>query len=176
MEQNFKHTAFKPYILPIALIAIGMLSFSNDRRFANLSRSNTPSEAQWVDSVFNALTEDERLGQLFMFRAHLDKDSAYEQSVEDLIRKYKPGGLCMFNPTQTGTVEKQAEITNRYQAASPQLPLLISMDLENGLAMRLRTSTIYYPRAMMLGALQDNRLIYEMGREVARQCRRLGYM
>ncbi|MEZ4927868.1 MAG: glycoside hydrolase family 3 N-terminal domain-containing protein [Saprospiraceae bacterium] len=174
MEQNFKQSAFKPFILPIALIAIGMLSFSNDRRFANLSRSNTPSEAQWVDSVFNALTEDERLGQLFMFRAHLDKDSAYEQSVEDLIRKYKPGGLCMFNPTQTGTVEKQAEITNRYQAASPQLPLLISMDLENGLAMRLRTSTIYYPRAMMLGALQDNRLIYEMGREVARQCRRLG--
>lgn len=174
MFQQFNPSIIKNGGFLAALFALVMLSFSNDRRFANLSQSADLREAIWVDSVFDALSEDERLGQLFMFRANLDQDSAFEQGVEDLIRQYKPGGLCIFNPSQTGTVEKQAALTNRYQAASPKLPLLISMDLENGLGMRLRSSTIYYPRAMMLGALLDNRLIYDMGREVARQCRRLG--
>lgn len=52
-----------------------------------------------MDSVFSALSDDERFGQLFMLRAHADKDTEYEQQVEDLIRRYKPGGLCFFNPT-----------------------------------------------------------------------------
>lgn len=152
-----------------------MLSaFNDNRRFANLSQSASAQEEKWVDSVFNALSDDERLGQLFVLRAHLDKDSLYEKQVEDQITQFKPGGLCFFNPNQTGTVEKQAALTNRYQLASPRLPLLITMDLENGLGMRLRNSAISYPRAMMLGALQDNRLIYEMGVAVAKQCRRLG--
>lgn len=160
--------------LPVLLFAFVLLAFNDNRRFANLSRSANQLEERWVDSVFNVLTEDERLGQLFVFRAHLDKDSLYEKQVEDLITQYKPGGLCIFNPTHTGTIEKQAELTNRYQALSPRLPLLITMDLENGLGMRLRNTAISYPRAMMLGALQDNSLIYDMGKEVARQCRRLG--
>ncbi|MCB0577609.1 MAG: hypothetical protein KDC61_23815, partial [Saprospiraceae bacterium] len=136
----------------------------------DFSSSPDPREAFWVDSVFDAMTEDERIGQLFMLRAHTDKDSAYEQQVEDLIIRYKPGGLCFFNPTHVGTVEKQAELTNRYQAASPRLPLFIAADYENGLGMRYRSSAISYPRAMMLGAVEDNRLIYEMGMEVGQQC------
>ncbi|GAB4497263.1 MAG: glycoside hydrolase family 3 N-terminal domain-containing protein [Saprospiraceae bacterium] len=140
----------------------------------DFSRSLDPREGRWVDSVFNALSEEERLGQLFMLRAHTDKDTAYERQVEDMIRRYKPGGLCFFNPTLVGTVEKQAELTNRYQAASPRLPLMIAGDYENGLGMRYRSSAISYPRAMMLGAVQDNKLIYDMGRDIARQCRRLG--
>ena len=174
MFQQFNRTMLLRSGLLAVFFAIGMLAFNDNRRFANLSHSADVPEGQWVDSVFNALSEDERLGQLFMLRAHTDKDTAYERQVDDLIRKYKPGGLCIFNPSQIGTVEKQAELTNRYQASSPQLPLLISMDLENGLGMRLRNSAISYPRAMMLGALQDNRLIYDMGKEVARQCLRIG--
>ncbi|MCK6694548.1 MAG: glycoside hydrolase family 3 protein, partial [Thermoanaerobaculia bacterium] len=116
------------------------------------------------------LSEEERLGQLFMVRAHSDKGPEYEQMVEDIVRKYRVGGLCFFQ----GTPERQAELTNRYQALSDRLPLMISMDAEWGLGMRLKDGTISYPRQIMLGAIQDNRLIYEMGREIARQCRRLG--
>lgn len=174
MFQHVTLPDFKKSELLVIFFAICMLSFNDNRRFANLSHSSDVTEGHWVDSVFNALSEDERLGQLFMFRAQLDKDTAYERQVDDLIRQYKPGGLCIFNPSQVGTVEKQAELTNRYQASSPRVPLIISMDLENGLGMRLRNTAISYPRAMMLGALQDNRLIYDMGKEVARQCRRLG--
>ncbi len=159
----------------IIISAIGLLTLSADEhRPFDFSKSPDPREAFWVDSVFDALTEAERLGQLFMLRAHADKDSLYEQQVEDLIRRYKPAGLCFFNPTFAGTVEKQAALTNRYQAASPHLPLMISADFENGIGMRYRESAVSFPRAMMLGAIQDNRLIYEMGREIARECLRMG--
>ncbi|MBC7777405.1 MAG: serine hydrolase, partial [Phycisphaerae bacterium] len=154
--------------------AMVFLAAHDSRRFANLSQSADTQEEKWVDSVFNALSEEERLGQLFMLRAHSDKDTAYERQVEDLIRKYKPGGMCFFNPTYLGTPEKHAELTNRYQAASPRVPLMIAMDFENGVGMRYRGNALSFPRAMMLGAIQDNRLIYEMGREIARQCLRMG--
>jgi beta-N-acetylhexosaminidase len=126
-------------------------------------------EAAWVDSVFNTMTDEERVGQLIMLRAHSDKDSAYEQEVENQIRTIKPGGLCFFQ----GTPERQAELTNRYQTASPRVPLMLSMDVEWGLAMRLQ-GTIAYPKQLMLGALRNNRLVYDFGLEMARQCRRLG--
>lgn len=154
--------------------ALIFLAAHDSRRFANLSQSADFQEEKWVDSVFNALSEAERLGQLFMLRAHSDKDTTYERQVEDLIRKYKPGGLCFFNPTYAGTPEKHAELTNRYQAASPRVPLMVAMDFENGVGMRYKGNALSFPRAMMLGAIQDNRLLYEMGREVARQCLRMG--
>ena len=161
----------------IPVLLCGMIFFEgflNNKPFANLSRANSASEAFWVDSVFNAMSDTERFGQLFAIRGHLDMDSAYEQQVENLIRQYKPGGICFFNPSGRGTPEKQAVLTNRYQAASPQLPLMVSMDLEWGLGMRLRETTISFPKQILLGAIEDNRLIYDMGVEIARQCRRLG--
>ncbi|MBK6929366.1 MAG: serine hydrolase [Saprospirales bacterium] len=154
-----------------AISAIAVLALSANRNYRyNFSREIDPREAIWVDSVFNTLTAEERLGQLFMIRAHSDRGPEFEHQVEDIIRNYHIGGLCFFQ----GTPERQAELTNRYQALSDRLPLLVSMDAEWGLGMRLKESVISYPKQIMLGAVQDNRLIYEMGRDLARQCRRLG--
>lgn len=163
----------KVYLLPAVAGALILLSAKDNYPFANLSSSSDAQEEKWVDSVFQTMSDDERLGQLFMLRAHSDKDTAYERQVEDLILKYKPGGLCFFNPTYAGTPEHHAELANRYQAAS-KIPLMIAMDFENGLGMRYRGTTLSFPRAMMLGAVRDNRLLYEMGREIARECRRMG--
>ncbi|TNE66039.1 MAG: beta-N-acetylhexosaminidase [Bacteroidetes bacterium] len=163
---NIPHLRFALLLL---LMAFFSLSANRNNRF-NFTRALDPHEAVWVDSVFNMLSEDERLGQLFMIRAHSDRGPEFEHEVEDVIRQYRVGGLCFFQ----GTPERQAELTNRYQALSDQLPLLVAMDAEWGLGMRLKESTISYPKQMMLGAIRDNRLIYEMGRDIARQCRRLG--
>lgn len=124
--------------------------------------------------MFNAMTDEERFGQLFIVRGNIDQDTAYERQLDDLIRKYRPGGICYFNLSHSGTVEHMAELINRHQAASDRLPLLVSLDAEWGLGMRLRETTISYPKQLTLGAIQDNRLIYEFGREAARQCRRAG--
>lgn len=132
--------------------------------------AQSKSEQKWVDSLFNTLSFDEKIGQLFILRAHSNKDSAYEERVAQQIRDYQVGGLCFFQ----GTPEKQATLTNYYQSLSRKVPLFVSMDAEHGLGMRLMENTISYPRYLALGAIQDNRLIYEMGAAVARQCRRLG--
>jgi beta-glucosidase-like glycosyl hydrolase/CubicO group peptidase (beta-lactamase class C family) len=134
----------------------------------DLSQTNT-AERAWVDSVFQALSPDERLGQLFMIRAHSNLGSDHVAKVESLIRNHHVGGLCFFQ----GTPEMQVKLTNRYQQLS-RIPLLISMDAEWGLQMRLKESTIGFPKQLALGAIQDNRLIYDMGTEIARQMNRIG--
>ncbi|MFN7116617.1 MAG: glycoside hydrolase family 3 N-terminal domain-containing protein, partial [Saprospiraceae bacterium] len=79
------------------------------------------------------------------------------------------GGVCFFQ----GTPEKQVELVNRYQALSP-IPLMVSIDGEWGLGMRMKESTISFPRQLTLGAIQNNKLIYDMGAEIARQMKRVG--
>jgi len=123
----------------------------------------------WVDSVFNSLTPEERIGQLFMIRAHSDLGADHIQSVKNQIKKYKVGGLCFFQ----GTPEKHTQLINEYQSLS-KVPLMVSIDGEWGLGMRMKNSTMSYPRQLMLGAIQDNRLIYEMGKQIAQECRRIG--
>jgi beta-N-acetylhexosaminidase len=129
----------------------------------------TPAETRWVDSVYNQMSLDQRIGQLFMIRAHSNLGPDHIAKVKREIQDYHVGGLCFFQ----GTPEKQLSLTNEYQELA-QLPLMISMDAEWGLGMRFPKSTINFPRQLSLGAIRDNSLIYEMGAEIARQLKRLG--
>jgi beta-glucosidase-like glycosyl hydrolase len=122
----------------------------------------------WVDSVFKKLSKRERIAQMFMVRAHTDKGKAFEDSIAMVIKKERIGGLVFFQ----GGPARQAILTNRYQAIS-KVPLLISMDAEWGLGMRL-DSTTSFPYQLTLGAIQDNKLIYEMGKQVALDFKRIG--
>ncbi|WP_051189492.1 glycoside hydrolase family 3 protein [Daejeonella oryzae] len=125
-------------------------------------------ENAWVDSVFRKLSRKERIAQLFMVRAHTDKGKKYEDSIAKVIRKERIGGLVFFQ----GGPGRQAILTNSYQEIS-KVPLLIALDGEWGLGMRL-DSTVSYPYQMTLGAIADNKLIYQMGRQVAADFKRLG--
>lgn len=122
----------------------------------------------WVDSVFNSLTLEQRIAQLIMIDAYSNKGKEHEKHIESLIKKYDIGGIIFF---QGGPV-RQANLTNHYQKVA-QTPIMIAMDAEWGLAMRL-DSVAPFPRQMMLGAISNNGLIYDMGVAIGRQCRRLG--
>lgn len=122
----------------------------------------------WVDSVFNSMTFDERLGQLFMVAAYSNKDQKHVDEISNLIKTENLGGLIFFQ----GGPDRQAKLTNYYQAQA-KTPLLIAMDAEWGISMRL-DSVPDFPKAMTLGAVQDSDLIYEMGKEMARQFKELG--
>ncbi len=122
----------------------------------------------WVDSVFNKMNRRQKIAQLFFVRAHTNKGQRYEDSVAEVIRDQQIGGLVFF---QGGPV-RQADLINRYQKIA-HTPLLIAMDGEWGIGMRL-DSTISYPYQMTLGAIQDNTLIYKMGQQVAYDFKRLG--
>jgi beta-N-acetylhexosaminidase len=130
---------------------------------ASLSEQN-----HWVDSVYKKMSRKERIGQLFYVRAHTNKGKAYEDSVAAIIRDEHIGGLVFF---QGGPV-RHADLINIYQKQS-KVPLLIAMDGEWGLGMRL-DSSVSYPYQMTLGAIQDNKLIYKMGQMVAYDFKRLG--
>ncbi|WP_246168778.1 glycoside hydrolase family 3 N-terminal domain-containing protein [Rudanella paleaurantiibacter] len=129
----------------------------------------TPRAKQWADSVFNMLTPDERIAQLIMVAGYSNRNGAYEDSLATLVRVHRLGGVVMF---QGGPV-RHAKLVNRLQALSA-VPLLIAIDGEWGLGMRL-DSTVRFPYQMTLGGMagQDD-LIYQMGADMARQCKRLG--
>ncbi|MEO8887424.1 MAG: glycoside hydrolase family 3 N-terminal domain-containing protein [Mucilaginibacter sp.] len=122
----------------------------------------------WVDSVFKHLNRKQKIAQLFFVRAHTNKGKAYEDSVGRVIDDQHIGGLVFFQ----GGPGRQASLINTYQKIS-KVPLMIAMDGEWGLGMRL-DSTISYPYQMTLGAIQDNTLIYKMGQQVAYDYKRLG--
>jgi beta-glucosidase-like glycosyl hydrolase/CubicO group peptidase (beta-lactamase class C family) len=122
----------------------------------------------WVDSVFNTLDTDQRIAQCIWIAAYSNRDVAHEVEISDIIRKYGPGGIVFFQ----GTAEKQAELTNFYQSIS-KVPLIISMDAEWGLGMRLQNIE-KFPYQMTLGAISNDSLIYKMGHSVADQLKRLG--
>lgn len=122
----------------------------------------------WADSVFSTLDLDQRIAQLMMVAAYSNKDAKHTQEVIKLVKDRNIGGLIFFK----GGPGRQAALTNQFQSAA-RTPLLIGMDLEWGLAMRL-DSTTRFPKQMTLGALQDDAGIEAMGEEIARQMKRLG--
>ncbi|HYD91898.1 MAG TPA: glycoside hydrolase family 3 N-terminal domain-containing protein, partial [Flavobacterium sp.] len=125
-------------------------------------------EQKWVDSIYNSLSFDERVGQLFMVAAYSNKDSTHVKGIDKLITDYKVGGLIFFQ----GGPGRQARLTNRYQSKS-KVPLFIGIDAEWGLSMRL-DSTYRYPWNMTLGAVQDMKLIETMGQQMGMQAKRMG--
>lgn len=125
-------------------------------------------DSQWADSVFQSLTPEQRIGQLFMVAAYSNRDQAHEEGITKLVEEQGIGGLIFFQ----GGPLRQARQTNDYQQKA-KVPLLIAIDGEWGLAMRL-DSTIKYPRQMMLGAIENDDLVYRMGADIARQCKRIG--
>jgi beta-N-acetylhexosaminidase len=146
----------------ILLIFLLFSSFVFGQKKSNLTQN------QWVDSVYNQLSFEERVGQLFMVAAYSNKNEAHNKSIDELVEKYKIGGLIFF---QGGPV-RQAKLTNRYQAKA-KVPLLIGIDAEWGLSMRL-DSTYRYPWNMTLGAVKDYNLIEQMGKQMAEQSKRMG--
>lgn len=122
----------------------------------------------WVDSVFMSLTPEQRVAQLFVVAVYPRRDSAHFNQVAHWVSQYGFGGIIFFQ----GGPKMVARLVNRYQALS-KVPMLMSIDGEWGLGMRL-DSVIMYPRQMMLGAMADESLIYEMGRQIALDCKRIG--
>ena len=122
----------------------------------------------WADSVYQTLSDEQKIAQLFMVAAYSNKDKAHLESLEKLVADYDIGGLIFF---QGGPV-RQAKMTNHLQAMA-KVPLFIAIDGEWGLAMRL-DSTVKYPWQMTLGAIRNDELIYEMGKDISDQFNRLG--
>lgn len=136
--------------------------------FSSAQYESRLSAREWTDSVFRTLSNDEKIAQLIVIRAHSNLGPDHVEKVTDNIKKYNVGALCFF---QGGPV-RQANLTNYYQDIA-KTPLLVTTDAEWGLGMRLDSVT-KFPYQLTLGALSDPGLVYRMGIAVGEQCKRLG--
>ena len=122
----------------------------------------------WVDSVMGKLSLREKVGQLFIYTIAPHDNKKNLELLHDAVSSYKVGGLLFSG----GQILTQASLTNKAQQMA-KVPLVITFDGEWGLAMRLK-GTPSFPRNMVLGCIANDSLIYEYGKEVARECREIG--
>lgn len=115
----------------ISLLSSGAQTVPNLYREVDQEKMN-----HWVDSVFDAMSYDERIGQLFMVIANPKSDNRNMQRLMRYVNEIKIGGILFHK----GDPVTQAEVTNRLQKAS-RIPMLVSLDGEWGLSMRLSGTT-----------------------------------
>lgn len=133
-----------------------------------LSDDHLENQKQWVDSLYNAMSLQERIGQLYMVDIFSQANKASTDKIKDYIKEYHIGGVIFSK----GGPYRQAKLNNEYQSLS-KVPLLIGMDAEWGLAMRL-DSTFAYPWNMTLGAVENLHLIEKVGERIGEHNKRLG--
>ena len=134
----------------------------------DIGNNESLDSERWVDSVYNSLSDKQKVAQMFMVAAYSNLNEAHYQKLQRMIEEYNVGGLLFMQ----GGPGRQINLVNRYQKAAAT-PLLIGMDLEYGLGMRL-DSTMSFPKQMTLGAIKNDQFIYNLGAEIARQCKLVG--
>lgn len=149
------------------LCTIGLNSLNAQKFY-----KQTADSQHWVDSVFNSLTPVQRIAQLMVVRESTvasGRPVYLNAKVEQLIRDYNIGSICLF---QGGPI-KQAGYINYFQQIA-QTPLMVSIDGETGLGMRMTDSVFKFPDQLTIGAVQDAAIAYEVGRAIGEQCKRIG--
>ena len=135
-----------------------------------LSRGKADSQEckEWVESRLAKMTLKEKIGQLFIHTVPLHDTEANRKNIRNAIKEYKIGGILFSD----GKVVNQVTLTN-YAQELADIPLMITFDGEWGLNMRLKEIPAF-SRNRVMGCIQDNELLYEYGKEVARQFREIG--
>lgn len=163
---------FAILLLTACLGVIGMPVAVSEVEHDNFERTEEPwfwnMDISWADSTLKSMTLDEKIAQLIMLPVYSNKNWEYNTKTVALVEKYQLGGVIFM---QGGPV-RQINLVNKLQEVS-KIPLLVGMDAEWSLSMRLDSVTLY-PRQMLVGAIPNNQLVYDMGAEFARQLKRVG--
>jgi len=122
----------------------------------------------WVERKLSGMSLKEKVGQLFIYTVAPETTKANKKIIRKAVRNSKIGGLLFSG----GELKDQAQLTNLAQSLS-NIPLMITFDGEWGLSMRLKDTPVF-PKNVVLGCIQNDRLLYEYGQEIARQCKEMG--
>ncbi len=134
----------------------------------NISDTEIQKANQWVNETYKSLSQDEKLGQLFIVALYTNKDEAHINSVRNIVLNEKIGGLILMQDDAA----KEITLVNEFQKKS-KIKLMIGMDAEWGLFQRIAAAH-KFPWAMTLGAIQDKSLITEMSAKIAEDAKRMG--
>lgn len=134
----------------------------------NTSKEDMEKAQQWVEKTYKNLSQDEKLGQLFIVALYTNKGEDYINQVRNIVTNDKIGGLILMQDDAA----REINLVNEFQQKS-KVPLMIGMDAEWGLFQRIATAH-KFPWAMTLGAIQDKNLVYQMSAKIAEDCHRMG--
>ncbi|MFD1613488.1 glycoside hydrolase family 3 N-terminal domain-containing protein [Gelatiniphilus marinus] len=155
--------------LVLSILTFFIVIFTFGQTTSNpLLHENAEAQQKWVDSVYSSLTLKEKIGQLYMIMVFTNQDKKAIDANVKLIQDHKLGGVIY----SLGGPVKQAKLNNMLQATA-KVPLLVGMDAEWGLGMRL-DSTYSFPWNMTLGAIKNNTLVKQAGKHIGEHCKRLG--
>lgn len=143
-------------------------SFYSQYQPKNLTAEEKKKASEWVDRTYNSLSQDERLGQLFIIALYTNKGEEFINNVKNITTREKIGGLILMQDDAA----REIDLVNELQA-SAKVPLMIGMDAEWGLFQRIATAH-KLPWAITLGAIQDKSVIYEMAQKIAEDSHRMG--
>ncbi|MDY0931856.1 glycoside hydrolase family 3 protein [Chryseobacterium sp. CFBP8996] len=144
------------------------LNLSAQYQPKDISKHDLKKAKEWVNQTYNSLSQDEKLGQLFIVALYTNKDENHINQVRNIVTKDKIGGLILMQDDAA----REINLVNEFQQKS-KVPLMIGMDAEWGLYQRINTAH-KFPWAMTLGAIQDKNLIYQMAAKIAEDCKRMG--
>ena len=144
------------------------LNLSAQYQPKEISKHDLKKAQEWVDQTYNSLSQDEKLGQLFIVALYTNKDENHINQVRNIVTNDKIGGLILMQDDAA----REINLVNEFQQKS-KVPLMIGMDAEWGLYQRINTAH-KFPWAMTLGAIQDKDLIYQMAAKIAEDCKRMG--
>ncbi|MGA9211969.1 glycoside hydrolase family 3 protein [Kaistella sp.] len=134
----------------------------------NLSKEDLKKANNWVDKTYSSLSQDEKLGQLFIVALYTNKGEDYINNVRNIVLNEKIGGLILMQDDAA----REINLVNEFQSKS-KVPLMIGMDAEWGLFQRIAAAH-KFPWAMTLGAIQDKNLITKMAAKIAEDSHRMG--
>src|SRR5690554_4621405 len=157
----------RKFLFAFILMFGSLVGFSQEKN-PLIVKKDFENQKKWVDSIYENMTLQEKLGQLFMVDLFSSDPKSKSDKIKDLITNYHLGGIIFSK----GGPVRQAKLTNEFQALA-KVPLMIGMDAEWGLAMRL-DSTYAFPWNMTLGAITDNRIVEKVGHRIGEQAKRLG--
>jgi beta-glucosidase-like glycosyl hydrolase/CubicO group peptidase (beta-lactamase class C family) len=157
----------KKVLLACFLIAFYLHSSAQENN-PLIVKKDFENQKQWVDSIYGGMTLEEKIGQLFMADIFSSDPPEKIEKLKNLISQYHLGGVIFSK----GGPVRQAKLNNEFQSLA-KVPLLVGMDAEWGLAMRL-DSTYAFPWNMTLGAITDTKIIQKVGRRIGEQSKRLG--
>ena len=150
------------------ILAFGSYMGFSQEKNPLIVKKDFENQKKWVDSIYENMTLQEKLGQLFMVDIFSSDPKSKSDKIKNLITNYHLGGIIFSK----GGPVRQAKLNNEFQALS-KIPLMIGMDAEWGLAMRL-DSTYAFPWNMTLGAISDNKIVEKVGHRIGEQSKRLG--
>jgi beta-glucosidase-like glycosyl hydrolase len=157
-------------LLYTSLFIFSLISFTAQAQYQpkNISEEDLKKAHHWVNKTYRSLSQDEKLGQLFIVALYTNKGEDYINQIRNIVVNDKIGGLILMQDDAA----REINLVNEFQQKS-KIPMMIGMDAEWGLFQRIATAH-KFPWAMTLGAIQDKNLIYQMSAKIAEDCHRMG--